>query len=133
MRLKIILPLLILLSLSIIVILPSSLGICIPDGCSFSSGSCGNDVCINETIGQHLSERAQLLNVTPGSFTSVLAMVMLVLFFIARKNLTGEKIIITQSYIKQKFLNSCGAKLFNYFIEVFSSGILHPKIYQTAN
>jgi hypothetical protein len=127
--LKIILPLLMLLSFSVIVILPNSLNICIPDGCNFNNNACDNSTCINETVIQHLSERAQFLNATIEFQSFIILAIVLILFFVIQKYLGAGKFVIAKSYVKQKLLNSSGAKLFNYLIEAFSNGIIHPKIY----
>lgn len=127
---KIILPLLILLSFLIIGILPSSLNICMPDGCNFNNNVCDNIACVNETITQHLGERTQLLNAITIEFQSlIILVVILILFFVIQKYLEGGKLVAIKSYVKQKLLNSSSAELFNYLIEAFSNGILHPKIY----
>ena len=126
---KILLPILILLSLLVIIVLPSSWNICIPDRCSFSSGVCGSNSCANETLSQHLSERTQLFNATINFQQFILLAIVLILFFVVKKYLEDGKLAIAKSYVKQKLLNSPGVKLFNYLIEAFSNGIIHPKIY----
>jgi hypothetical protein len=127
--LKIILPLLMLLSFSVIVILPNSLNICIPDGCNFNSSTCDNNACINETVTQHLSERAQFLNAIIEFQSFIILAIVLILFFVIQKYLEDGKLATAKSYIKHKLLNSPSTKLFDYLIEVFSNGIIHPKIY----
>ena len=110
--------------------MPNSLNICIPDGCNFNNSVCDNNTCANETIIQHLGERTQLLNAVTIKFQSLIILgVILIFFFIVKKFLENDKLTITKFYVKQKLLNSSGAKLFNYLIEAFSNGILHPKIY----
>ena len=131
---KLLLPILILLSFSAIAFLPSSLNICLPDGCNFNNANtvCNNNACADETIISHLGERTQLLSATIGFQSSISFIVfaaILVLFFIVQKDLKDEKLVAVKSYFKQKLLNSSGVKLFNYLIDVFARGILHPKIY----
>ena len=126
---KILLPLLLLLSLLMIIVLPSSLDVCIPDGCSFSGGVCGSNYCVNETLSQHLSERTQLFNATINFQQFTLLAIISMLLFVIKRYLEDGKIIATGFYVKQKLLNSSGVKLFNYLIEAFSGGIIHPQIY----
>ena len=126
---KTLLPILILLSFLIIIALLSSWDVCIPDRCSFSSGVCGSNFCVNETLSQHLSERTQLFNVTINFQQFILLTIVLILFFVVKKYLENGKIIAARFYVKQKFLNSSTAKLFNYLVEAFSDGIIHPQIY----
>ena len=134
MKRKFLLPLLILLSFSAIVILPSSLNICLPDGCNFNNANtvCNNNSCADETIISHLGERTQLLSTTIGFQSSILFIIFAIVaavFFAVQKYSESRKLIAAKDYFKQKLLNSSGVKLFNYLIEIFSSGILHPKIY----
>ena len=127
---KKLLPILILLSLLVIIVLPSSWNICIPDRCSFSSGVCGSNSCINETLSQHLSERTRLFNATINFQQFIFLTIVLISFFAVKKYLEDKKIIAARFYVKQKLLNSSNAKLFNYLVEAFSGGIIHPKIFK---
>ena len=110
-------------------ILPNSLNVCIPDGCSFSSGACSYNTCVNETITQHLGEMPQLLNTTIKFQAFIFFLAVLILFSIVKKCFENKKITVTRFYVKQRFLNSSCTKLFNYLLGIFSNGILHPKIY----
>ena len=126
---KFLLPILILLSLSVIVILPNSFNICFSDGCNFQNRLCDNNACINETIMQHLSERVQLLSATITSPLFIILSIVLILFFAVKKYSADGRAFAVKFYAKQKLLNSFGLKLFNYLIEAFSNGIVHPRIY----
>lgn len=139
MRKKIILALLILLSLFVVVILPASLNVCLPDGCSFGSNTCDNTSCIDETLGQHLNERASLFSAVVKSQSSlVLLAVVLFAFFgfqryLKRCFLELIQLVAAKLYVKYKLFNSSCSKLFDYLLEAFSDGILHPQIYSPAN
>lgn len=123
-RCKILLSTLMLLG---IVIIFSAWAVCL-DGCIFSNGVCGNGFCGGETLTQHLNKRAQSLNITVGfQLLSILGTI-LILFFVIQRYLERER-FTSASYIRQKFLNSPESKLFNYLIEAFSRGLIHPQIY----
>lgn len=110
-------------------ILPASLSTCIPDGCNFNQPTCGNNSCVNETIGQHLDERAWFSNVIV-KFPQLFILAALLILFIAVKNfLTDQKILAIQQYFRHILRRHPEIKLFNPLIEAFSNGILHPKIY----
>jgi len=116
-------------------ILPISWDICIPSGCSFNSSTCDNNACINETLGQHISERTSLLNAIIKFQPSIvlLALVLILLFVLQKYLLEVIQLSTTKLYVKYKLFNSSRTKLFNYLLEAFSDGILHPRIYSPAN
>lgn len=131
---KILLLFLILLPFTMIVVLPSSLNICLPFGCNFNSidATCSNNSCVNETVMQHLNERAQLLSTTIKFqlfMSFIILTIIIITSLITQKYLENRKLIIAKFYYKQKLLNLSCTRLFDYLIKVFSSGILHPKIY----
>ena len=139
MRKKIILALLILFSFFAVVILPASWNICLPDGCSFGDNACTNNSCINETLGKHLNERTSLFSavVKPQSSLIFLAVVLFA-FFAFQKSLQKYfleliKLVTAKLYVKYKLFNSFCSKLFDYLLEAFSDGILHPQIYSLVN
>lgn len=110
-----------------IVIISSAWTVCL-DGCIFSYDVCGNGFCGGETLNQHLNKRTQSLNITVGfQLLSILGTI-LILFFVIQRYLERER-FTSASYIRQKFLNSPESKLFNYLIEAFSRGLIHPQIY----
>ncbi len=125
---------LILLPFAMIVILPSSLNICLPYGCNFNSinAACNSNSCANETTMQHLNERTQLLSATIKLqlfMSLIIFTIIIIAFFAVQKYSENKRLIIEKFYLKQKLLNSSCIKLFDYLIKIFSSGILHPKIY----
>lgn len=124
---KIILSALISLSFLAMLILPSFLNMCIPDGCTFTPNVCSDGNCFNETVGQHLNEKSQL-------FTAIIKLQSLVIFiaivflFLAVKNYTeNENSFFVKFYAKRAVIYSYSNM--NYLIEAFSNGIVNPKIY----
>ncbi len=121
--------LLILLSFSSAVVLPTSWNICIPSGCNFEKSGCDSDSCANETLDQHLSERTQLLHI-PIKFKGLMILAIAsVLLFTAQKYTKFFQLLFIKLYWKRRLFNPPDSNLFNYLVELFSQGILNPKVY----
>ena len=124
---KLILPLLIILSFLAVLILPSFLNMCIPDGCTFSPNVCSDGACFNESIGQHLSEKSQLFTAIVELQIFIALVVFLFLSFVFNKYLEDKKQVYVKAYANQRLLYPLTG--INYLIEAFSKGIINPKIF----
>ncbi len=126
---KILLPILVFLSLLAVITMPASFSMCMPGECGFGNGVCGNNTCIAENLIHHLDARARALDGILNFQKFIISAAAWAVFFVIKRYLENKKIIVAEFHAKQKFFNSSGVKLFNYFIKSFSQGILHPKIY----
>ncbi|MEW6408048.1 MAG: hypothetical protein AB1465_05145 [Patescibacteria group bacterium] len=129
MRLKIILPFIILLSFFAVLILPTSWSLCIPDGCNFRQPVCSNDSRINETVGQHIGERTSFFNAIVKFQQFFAAIALLFLFIVFQNLLPNLKNLPAGQLVMYRLDSSPETKLFNFLILFFSDGILNPKIF----
>lgn len=127
------LTILIFLSFSLIIILPSFLTICSNNVHSVqkyivNNQLCSHKDCLNGILLQYFHIRTKILQTTTEIQLIAVVAFGLLLLFIKRKFLIDKKLILGKLYIKQKFKNS-SSNLFNSLLLVFFNGILHPKIY----
>ena len=117
------------LTIFVLMILFSSWGICITDGCVFGSSACIDGACIGESMSSHLSERALMTSATIDyQYAGFLFVVLLFYFFLQKYLLELMRVFTSQLYVKYKIFSSADTKLFNWLTLSFSDGILNPKI-----
>lgn len=126
-HIKCVLSFLITLSFLAILILPSFLNMCIPDGCTFSPNVCRDGACLNETVGQHLNEKSQLFTAIVKLQIFFIVAVLIAFAFVIKKDIENKERFFVKFYGRQALLNSFANS--NYLIEAFSNGIVNPKIF----
>ncbi len=124
---------LILLSFSLIIILPNFLTVCSNNVCSVRSymvgnQACGHKNCLNNILLKYFHIRTNILVTTLDTQLASVVILSLLFLFVKKKFLVDKNFILGKLYIKQKFLNS-RTNLFNFLLKIFFSGILHPKLY----
>ncbi|MCL5071983.1 MAG: hypothetical protein M1308_13990 [Actinobacteria bacterium] len=126
-HIKCVLSFLIVLSFLAILILPSFLNMCIPDGCTFRPNVCSDGACFNETIGQHLNEKSQLFTAIVKLQIFFIVAVLIAFAFVIKKDIESNERFFVKFYTWQSLLNPLKSN--NYLIEAISNGIVNPKIF----
>ena len=104
---------------------------CFPDGCVYKIQNpvCQDGSCFNESLASHLQEKSQFLNaITETSRSSTLFFILLFSLFLAvflNKKKESHSIV----FFYQKFKDNRLYIPFNSLINLFSDGILNPKIF----
>lgn len=101
---------------------------CLPDGCSYGNAVCDDSGCSTESISQHMEERSSfLVSITKINPSFLLLLLLSVLFlsayFSKDSHLIKPDPLIRYARIKDK------GNFFNILTQLFSDGILNPKIY----
>ena len=104
---------------------------CFPDGCVYNLQNpvCQDGSCSNESLTSHLQEKSHFLNALTGtSRSSTLFFILLLSLFLAVL-LNKEKESHNLNFFYQKFKSNRTHNPFNSLINLFSDGILNPKIF----
>jgi len=104
-----------------------SLDKCLPGFCAdVSDKQCSGSVCADETLGQHLNERAT--NIIAGRVKDDPLLLVLSLL-ISVPAILPVFILGRNKFLEEK-LRDFWPKLFDYILKAFSDGRLTPKLYQ---
>jgi hypothetical protein len=104
---------------------------CFPDGCVYKIQNpvCQDGSCFNESLASHLQEKSQFLNaITETSRSSTLFFILLLSLFLA-VFFNNKNESYNVSFFYQKFKCTKSYSPFNPLINLFSDGILNPKIF----
>ncbi len=104
---------------------------CFPDGCVYNIQSpvCQDGSCFNENLASHLQEKSQFLNATTGTSRSFTIFFVLLLSLFLAIFFNKKKESYDLSFFYQKCKNNRLYHQFNQLIDLFSNGILNPKIF----
>lgn len=105
--------------------------VCFPDGCVYNIQNpvCQDGNCFNESLTSHLQEKSQFLNAITGTSRSstiffVLLLSLLFVIFYNKKKESYDLSFFYQKFKVDRFYNP-----FNPWVNLFSDGILNPKIF----
>ena len=106
--------------------------LCLPDGCFFvpQEQVCQDGKCMNEDVRDHFAERANFLMATVKNNNILLQFVILLFVSVF---LFNYRPLLLRLSIRFKSIIRDYSFVYNGFIELFSKGVLHPKIYQLFN
>ena len=102
--------------------------VCIPDGCTFSEISCSDVSCINETVSDHISERLSFFSVVVKDYFILFSVFLAGLIALCKHFKFADNLTVVLT-CRFRLWHKRIPNLFNQLLLLFSSGILHPKIY----